>query len=461
MDTQKGGKPMHAMGIDIGTTSISMVLADVDSGELIARETVNHASFIDDGCPVGKVQDSERIRGIVAEKYRTLTRAHGMPCCIGMTGQMHGMLYVDAAGRALGPLYTWQDGRGNLTREDGATYARYLEEQGAGASASGYGLTTHFYLAGHGQVPAGARWMTTISDYVGMGLTGRAEPLLSADMAASWGGFDLKARAFKRDALAAVGVDVALLPKVAQGYAIAGETPEGIPVTCSLGDNQASVIGSVQSMADTVLINIGTGSQVSFATSQYYDCKGAIELRPCGDGYICAGSGLCGGRAYAMLEGFYREAAGTPDAPQYDRMLKQAEAFIDAYGLDAAWRVRTTFSGTRSNPDERGGIEGIGIENFRPGALTVGVVAGILEELREAYGRMREMTGTSAGRMVGSGNGIRRNPLMRRLAEEMFGLRLEIPVHQEEAAYGAAMAAMAASGRVPSLEAAQQRIRYI
>ena len=46
-----------------------------------------------------------------------------------------------------------------------------------------------------------------------------------------------------------------------------------------------------------------------------------------------------------------------------------------------------------------------------------------------------------SARLTGSGNGIRRNSLMRRLAEEMFEMPMEIPEHEEEAAYGAALTA--------------------
>ena len=442
---------MRAMGIDIGTTSISMVMLDEDTGALIARETVNHASFIDDGCPVGKVQDPERIIGIVLERYAEMVSAHGRPCCIGLTGQMHGMLYVDKRGEAVSPLYTWQDGRGNLPLADGRTAAEHMRRYGA--AASGYGLTTHCYMRENGLTPAEAASMTTISDYLAMKLTGSVRPVLSADMAASWGGFDLERKAFR--------VADPLLPRVAKGYEIIGETPDGVPVMASAGDNQASVLGSVRDVRQTVLLNIGTGSQVSLGTDRLIDCDGAIELRPCGEeGYILAGSGLCGGRAYAMLEQFYREAAGATE-PCYDRMLEQAAAFVDRYGIDAAWRVRTTFSGTRADPGLRGGIEGIGVDNFRPGALTAGLLAGILEELHGFYREMVRLTGRAASAMVGSGNGLRRNPLMRRLAEGLFGLSLQIPAHMEEAAYGAALCALAASGRVRSLRDAQAMIRYI
>lgn len=252
-----------------------------------------------------------------------------------------------------------------------------------------------------------------------------------------------------------------MLPEVARDHVIIGHTERGIPVAVSQGDNQASVIGSVQDLEDTVLINIGTGSQVSVGTKLFFDCEGTIELRPCtGDSYICVGSGLCGGRAYAMLEQFYREVSGA-DEPRYDFMLAQAQDYLDKYGMDAAWQVETTFSGTRDDPSRRGSIAGIGAENFHPGAFTLGMIRGMLEELYASYEEICLKIGRRPGRMVGSGNGLRRNPLMQRMAGEMFGLELVVPVHQEEDAFGAAPCAMAAAGRTGSLREAQARIRYI
>lgn len=84
---------MNAPGIDIGTTTISIVLLNEENGELIARETIGHGAFIDDGCPVGKAQDPEKIWRIVKGCIDVLLEEHGDPACIGITGQMHGMLY--------------------------------------------------------------------------------------------------------------------------------------------------------------------------------------------------------------------------------------------------------------------------------------------------------------------------------------------------------------------------------
>ena len=76
---------------------------------------------------------------------------------------------------------------------------------------------------------------------------------------------------------------------------------------------------------------------------------------------------------------------GSLDDFAADNGYSNADTFVEKYGKEAAWKVDTAFSGTRSDPSHRGMIAGIGVENFHPGALTVGVICGILNELHEQY----------------------------------------------------------------------------
>ena len=435
---------MRIMGIDIGTTTVSVVMTDTETGKLLAKETVEHNSFLRSSKPEQKLQDPERIYEIVRELLIKQQKENGLPDGIGFTGQMHGMLYVDAFGKAVSPLYTWQDGSGEIPLENGKTCAELL--QGVGAAASGYGVVTHFYLQKKDQIPKDAVRMTTISDYIAMRLCENTVPVIGLDMAASWGCFDLQKQEFLYEALEQAGVDISYLPEVRKGHFLVGETRAGVPVMGSIGDNQASLFGSVRNLKDTVLLNVGTGSQVSLVTEKFIECSGSVELRPCTENsYILVGASLCGGRAYAMLEQFYREIAamgtGTGAGSLYAYMQEQAEAFLEKYGEDAAWKVDTAFSGTRSDPSRRGMITGIGVENFHPGAMTVGVIRGILEELHNQYEQMCRLTGKKAIHLAGSGNGIRRNPLMRKMAEKMFGMPMDVAEYEEEAAYGAAVCA--------------------
>lgn len=117
---------MKIMGIDIGTTTVSIVLTDTETGKLLARETVEHNSFLQSSRPEQKIQDPGQIYEIVGELLAKMQGEHGLPDGIGFTGQMHGMLYVDASGMAVSPLYTWQDGSGEIPLEDGSACVEIL-----------------------------------------------------------------------------------------------------------------------------------------------------------------------------------------------------------------------------------------------------------------------------------------------------------------------------------------------
>ena len=426
----------YTLGIDTGTTSVSIAVLN-ESRQVIDSITVNHEAFIPGDFPESRVQSPERIREIVMASLESLTRKYGQPSAIGFTGQMHGILYVNSKGESVSPLYTWQDISGSVP-VNGKSSLEILREHGLTVSP-GYGLATHFYLQRSGKIPNDGEKFTTISDYIAMKICGNDSPVLSAEMAAGLGCFDVQKREFMIDALKSAGVDVSFLPETVKGYSVVGHTESGASVVCSMGDNQASFMGSVDDPENTLLLNIGTGSQVSFMTREYVDVHSDIELRPYGDAYLLAGSALCGGRAYAMLEAFYREIAGHSC---YDVMAEHAGAFLEAHGLGKAWEVDTRFQGTRSDPSITGSIRGITGENFCPGAFTVGVIRGILEELRGMYEGMKAMTGRSASVIVGSGNGIRKNEIMRRVAGEIFGLEVRVSESKEEAAKGSAMCAM-------------------
>lgn len=421
----------YFLGIDTGTTSISIAAID-SSGQLLEHRTLNHSSFME-GESFNKIQNPERIKNFVNDILVDIMKTFGTPSGIGLTGQMHGMLYVNAHGDSVSPLYTWED-------QSGAETVKILCEHGMKCSV-GYGLATHLYLQKAGKIPNDAVKMTTISDYIAMKLCGNTSPVLSSDMAASWGCFDLRTHEFMYDSLKSAGVNVSYLPEVIRGYHVIGYTKEDVPVLCSVGDNQAAVKGSLRdSEDDSLLLNVGTGSQISLVTNEYFDSEGDIETRPYGENkYILSGASLCGGRAYAMLEGFYRSVSGHEC---YDVMMNDAENFIASHGINQAWKVETTFSGTRSNPNKRGSISGISTENFCPGALTLGVIRGIIEELHGMYEAMKALTGKEAKYLAGSGNGLRKNKLMQRIAGEMFGMEVHIPDYTEEAACGAAMCAM-------------------
>lgn len=430
----------YIIGIDIGTTSISIAAIN-ESREVIDSITANHDAFIPGDFPESRVQSPERIFEIVIIYLKLLIKKYGQPLAIGMTGQMHGILYVNSQGQSISPLYTWQDSSGNI-RINGKSSIEILHENGLKCS-SGYGISTHFYLQRSGKIPYDAVKITTISDYIAMKICGNDAPILSSEMAAGLGCFDVMRREFMSDALKSAGVDVSFLPKNVKGYSIVGHTEAGVPVVCSMGDNQASFMGSVDKPENTLLLNIGTGSQISFMTPVYVESNSDIELRPYGNAYILAVSALCGGRAYAMLEEFYREISGHSC---YDLMSRHAEDFLNSHDISQAWDVDTRFQGTRSDPSITGNIRGITADNFCPGAFTIGVICGIIGELHGMYKKISLLTSRRADFIVGSGNALRRNKSMQRIAKKIFGIEVRLSDNGEEAARGAAICAANVTG---------------
>ncbi|HIW73052.1 MAG TPA: hypothetical protein H9684_01890 [Firmicutes bacterium] len=451
---------MRVIGLDIGTTTIAALALDGETGEVLQSRTVPNDAGVPAGNGWERLQDPRQIEtlalGLVGELARRFAPVGG----IGLTGQMHGILYLDREGRPVSPLYTWQDGRGDLPVEGGKSAAQALGERTGYSLASGFGTVTHYYNRRRGLVPAEAVTGSTIHGYLGMKLAGRKTPLLHLSDAAGWGLVSLEKGRFDEQAMMRAGLDPAFFPGIAADGAVLGETAQGIPVAPAVGDNQAAFLGAVRNMKESVLVNVGTGSQVSVWTPAPVSLPSA-EARPCTEGaFLLVGSSLCGGRAYAALEGFYREAAamaGAPPAPLYDAMEREAEACIGSAGR---LRVDTRFSGTRQNPSLRGGIAGLGLDTLHPGFLTLGVLEGIVEELHGFYREMEPRLGRKPTALVGAGNGLRKNRLLQKLFSARFGLPLHIPVHREEAAYGAALTALVGAGAAAGIAETQALIRY-
>ncbi|HEY5466698.1 MAG TPA: FGGY family carbohydrate kinase [Clostridia bacterium] len=452
---------MKVIGIDIGTTSICALVLQAETGDVLETCYLENDTFITTGQPWEKIQDQDRILEKITAMAGRLVGKHRPIDAIGLTGQMHGFLYVDAQGQAVSPLFTWQDNRGNCLYDGEKTYADTLSERTGYKLATGFGSVTHFYNRLNRIVPGQAVGLCSIQGYAAMRLTGRAAPILHVSDAAGFGLFDLENARFDREALQLAGLDPGIFPEVTDRCGIIGHTPDGIPVVVAIGDNQASFIGAVKDMKSSVLVNVGTGSQISMLSETYRRDK-AMETRPLmGSGCLLVGSPLCGGRSYQLLESFFHsvvDMAGLSCPRLYPAMDALAETFES---LEDPLAVSTQFSGTREEPAQRGEIREIGTGNFTARHMIVGVLEGMTDELYQYYSLLEKQPGSALPTvLVGSGNGIRKNAVLQRLLSRKFGMPLKIPLYKEEAAYGAALFAGLGTGLYKSIEHAQSMIRY-
>ena len=442
---------LRIIGLDIGTTTISAVVCDAENGNILASRTVKNDSVIDGS----KLQNPKIIIGKVLDIKNELLNEFAPVSAIGVTGQMHGIVYIDKNGNHASPLYTWQDTSGNNVFGNG-TYASYLTEKTCYTMASGFGLGTHFVNMQENKVPDEAVTLCTIHDYLVMKLTGRKTPLMHSSDAASLGCFDLAKGDFDENALGKIGIERSFLPEVCGTAVIAGNDENGIPVSVAIGDNQASVMGSVND-ENSALVNIGTGSQVSVITDTPVSPKDG-EARPLNDGkFILVGAPLCGGRSFAILHSFFCQCAeifGGNKDDVYKNMDAIAEIFPDEHPIT----VDTRFCGTRLNPDIKGLISGITDTNFTPSALVKGFLFGMAQELFSLYDGFGKK---DISKLTASGNAVRKSPVLRHYLEQLFGAEICTPAHTEEASFGAAVFASVATGVYTSVfEAGKQMIHY-
>ena len=442
------------IGIDIGTTTISAVVIDLKTKKAAESYTLIYGAEIERA----EKDFKERDASLIIEKALSLTdhiiNSYGKISAIGVTGQMHGIAYLDKKGDVVSPLYTWQDRRADRPADSGVSYCDEMNLCLSERVAAGYGLATHYYNQKNGIVPENAHTVATIMDIFVMRLTNSTSPLMHTSDAASLGLFNTEKKQFNKEAMERLNVKLPALPEVSADYKIAGSY-KGIPVSVAIGDNQASFIGSVKDTEKALLVNIGTGSQIC-ATANGYKADKILETRPLnGEKYILCGSSLYGGASYSLLEKFFRAAvreSGSETASCYEMMNSMAERAYRS-GVKPL-NVNTCFAGQRHNTAQKGAVTEITPESFTPEAMTLGFIYGMCLELRDMFGGTK-----SKEYIVASGNAAQKIPIMKDVLKDVFGLDVYICDGKEEASLGAALFAAISAGLI-SEDGAKDFISY-
>jgi sedoheptulokinase len=453
----------YVLGIDFGTTTLSGAIVDVTTRKAVTANVETKADF-PLGDEMAREQSLERLESCLYEVLDHLLPSDGLAIlAIGLTGQMHGVVGLDAAGQAVTNVVTWQDHRGDSVLADGKTLLEDMRTRSPGLHvANGYGLTTLYrWLA----VEKNPRIVTfcTLPDYFGMRLTGNRTPLIDPSMAHSIGGYDVLGGHWDSDAIARLDLQDLAFPKVTGAPHLRGNVTDRrilakslnkmIGVTVALGDNQASVLATVRDLRKSLLVNIGTGSQISHAIRRseigaFVDVIDGVdtELRPLvGDMLLMATCLTSGGVVYKCVHDFFaacgKELFGLDTEQLGGDLWAKMEACAAQTADSSELHVSPEFDGARSKPAARGRIDNIGLTNFTPANLIQATLGGIAEYHRSFVpSKILERIEN----LYGSGNGLKKNAALRQAIENAFGRELLLSEYDEEAAVGAAIFAASA-----------------
>lgn len=468
-----------ALGIDIGTSKIAAVLLD-PTGSVLAVVSRSHQAAI--SAPPGYFeQDPQKLYSVARDVVRDLPEPlRKQVRSIGLTGQMHGVLMVDGRNHPVGPLITWQD-----QRVLADNYFAALQDRLNKWVFVGYGCVTLSYLCTKKLLPSNAACGSTIHAWLASRLCGMDRPVLDPTDAHSWGLLEgLFDDQWDRSEISLAGIPQDIIPDIVptgsqigsltDSMAVEFGLPVGAAIVAALGDNQASILATLDQPQTDLGLTLGTGGQLSAVVEvdekyikgldqqrfedRYQELTGrhpgkakhrkyiseSFELRPyLGDKQrLAVAALLCGGSAWNWLaETVLRWMADLGAAP-----IETTELFarLNAMGIQSHSQVlvRPHFLGERFDPELHGRIDGLDLNPLDLGDLARGIAMGIADSLRIM---MPYPILSKRKQIVASGNALRRNPLLVKAAEEVFGLPVVLSPRAEEAASGAAKIALRAT----------------
>jgi sedoheptulokinase len=360
---------------------------------------------------------------------------------VALSGQMHGLTLVDKNLKTLSNLITWCDQRSlKLTRE--ISHFKWPFDRIGCYLHPGYGGATLSVLAKQNKIPAEAKALS-IADYVAARLCGAVA--IDPTNAASWGIMDIQKKCWDPEIIEYLQIPHHVLPKINKLSEVIGflnydlGLPQNVKICSPIGDNQASFIGTCGFNSDSLLLNLGTGGQISLPCNEYctYEC---LETRPAlFDEFLLVGTSLCGGRSYELLKNFYRDTvySFTGKTLADEELYKIMDDMILNKSVQAL-EVDTSFAGTRYDSSACGKINKIGVHNFTPEALSLGTMNGMIKELCEIV--PSEII-SKFNRVMASGNAVRKSPVAKEIISEILKLRCELAERKEEAVIGAALSA--------------------
>lgn len=459
------------LGIDIGTSG-TKTLAIREDGTILAAATEEYP--LSSPQPGWSEQDpadwwrasAESVRKVLAKGGIAPTDVKG----IGLSGQMHGSVFLDAAGDVIRPALLWNDQRT-------AAECAEIEERAGGRSAlielvanpalTGFTAPKILWLRNHEpQNFERLRQVLLPKDYIRYRLTGEFATEVSDASGTLL--LDVRNRCWSQTLLSKLQLDPALLPKVYESVEVSGTLnataaealglPVGVPVVGGGGDQAASAVGNGIVQRGAISATMGT-SGVVFAHSD------EVQIDPAGRVHTFChavpgkwhvmGCVLSAGGSFQWFRnqfGAEEVAAAREQGIDPYELLTAAAATAPAgseglYFLPYLTGERTP----HADPDARAAWIGLSLRHGKP-HLARAVLEGATYAMRDCLEIIREMQ-IPIEEIRLSGGGAR-SPFWRQLQADIYGQQVVTINAEEGPAYGVALLAATGTGAFASVEEA-------
>ena len=411
---------MTLVGLDVGTSAVKGVAID-EEGRVLATASAEYPlSRPQPGWSEQEPEDWWR----AAEEV--LGRLPAGP--VGLSGQMHGLVVLDAEQRVLRPAILWNDQRTAVECaeiEERVGLARLLELTGNRA-LTGFTAPKLLWLRRHEpEIYRRIRHVLLPKDYVRLRLTG--EPAVDVADASGTLLFDVRRRAWSEEVCAALAIPLEWLPPAFESPEIAGA-----------GDQAAAALGVGVARPGPVSVVLGTSGVVFSALPAYeHDREGRLHAfcHAVPDTWHAMGVMLSAAGSAAWL----RQVLAAD--------LAELEAGAAEWPPGSEGLLFAPYlAGERTphpDPNARGSFVGLSVRHDR-GALWRAMLEGVAYGLRDSLELLRELGARpESGRVSGGGA---RSELWLRILASVLGLPLETTESEEGSAFGAALLAGVRAG---------------
>ena len=437
--------PQYAVGIDSGTQGTKALIVDVRSGRVLGRGQSPHAMIGGLG-PGASEQDPEGWGAALDKALAAALKAAGVPPCqvvaLGVSGQQHGFVPLDAKGRVVRPAKLWND-TSTIAENDAILAAlggrdRAIERLGL-APAVGFTASKILWLKRH-EPRRFARLATVLlpHDFLNFRLTGRGR--MEYGDASGTGLLDIRTRRWDEAAVAAVDPDLAAkLPPLAPPSEPVGELDKTLAsrfgfgrvlVAAGGGDNMMGAIGTGNVVPGVCTVSLGTsGTVYSYFDRPFVDPEGEIAA-------FCDSTGgwlplLCTMNVTNTTE-IVKALFGLDNA-RLERLAGRAPAgaggllflpFVDGERVPVL-------------PFASAVLFGLDRGTFDAASIVRAVMEGTVLNLGYGLGRMREL-GLRPSEIRATGGGAK-SRLWLQIVADIFGTPVMTLKEAEAAAYGAAL----------------------
>jgi xylulokinase len=447
------------LGLDVGTSGLKALVVGAE-GEVVAEATAPYAPR--SPRPGWSEQNPEDWWRAVGSVCAMLGPVVGDVGAIGLSGQMHGSVFLDGAGTHVGPAILWNDQRTAAECDEIERRTdRRIRDWTLNPPRTAFTASKILWLRNH-EPDAFARTRSVLlpKDFVRFRLSG--DEATEVTDASGTNLLDVRNRIWSTETLAALEIDPSLLPRVVESVEVtgcvsagagAGLLRPGTPIVGGGADQASAAIGNGICEPGVLSITIGTSGVVYAQIDQIVVDPTEAFHTFC---HAIPGTWMMMASVLSAAGSFqwYRDTAGAADADAAEAAGRSGfDVLMEGVSATPAGSAGLIFlpylTGERSphnDPDARGAWIGLNRRHDRR-HLARAVIEGVCFALRDLVDGLAGL-GAPVREIRVAGGGAK-SALWLQIFASVLGRPVRATTTADASAYGAAMLAAAGASGEP------------